>query len=1203
MNKKLWTSLDDFYSTPSATEADGTYDEFDAEVQVQISAIRTECGIDEDGNVAQHAGQGLERSDDQINDLRALLPSVSRRGFMRLTGAAAVFGLAGCWHSSPETLVPYVQQPEGSTIGEARHYSTFVRTGQHVQAVVAKLYDGRPIKLEGNPDCSTTRGRLDARGQAALVDLYDPDRVSFTRGTGVAEGTRSYQDGPRKNSEASSWAELDGLVGEAINIGSTALLTGPWNGPSRMALLKDVATSFGKPFTHAAWHPFAADVARQAREVSFGVAATPRYDLSEASVLVTLGSDILGGGQAGLAESVGFGDMRKIVGTGEHTSMGQFFAFEPTMSQGGSCADVRARIAMDKLASLTWALAAKVAQGLGVSLPAGVPTFDAGSFDADNIRMLEQLGYGSADGLLAAIADALLAAKKAGKNSLLYVGGVSQSGPESLPLHVAANYINSILGNEGVTVYAEAINEVDTSFAQTKALLASKPDTLIIAGCNPGYDYPDQAGLQAAIKQASTVIYVGDRVNETASLAASLAQTHYFAPTSHDLESWGDAEVRAGAYYLQQPMITPLWDTRALEESLMAFAVAAGQPAASLGQKVQKKAVVERSKVSRKALWHAGLAGVQSWAAYVKTIWTTQMHSQLKAAGKTTAFWKGAIARGVAGSVQAPQPVVAFKASAIPIAAVVSGPSLVISASRILGDGSQANNPFTQEIPDPISRITWDNYISVSMADAQTLKLGKDSVVEVQIAGQSFLVPAMVQPGQQAGVYELFTGWGRTEAGAVADMGGVVPEGGSLSRNHQVNAFQLTTDGARWGLPVTVSKADLSYELACAQGHNYMDGRSIALDDALDAHKEDPSYHNRGHHHALWVDGKGTTDSSVNGSVDSNNLSMWDQTHVNTGRRWGMSIDLNSCTGCNACIVACSIENNVPVVGRDEVRLGREMHWMRIDRYYSTPITEADHTEQHVEHESAIVAGDSKRYYAGAQDSFVEVFHQPMLCQQCGHAPCEEVCPAMATMQNDEGVNVQVYNRCIGTRYCANNCPYKVRRFNYYEYSKYRFGPQGSADPLGRVVKNLRTDLATSAEHEMSEAPLEMMLNPTVVVRSKGVMEKCNFCIGRTRDFRYEEKRTNRKLEDSKQQTACSQTCPTAAITFGDINDPSSTVSKVIDDDRGYRVLDFELNTRPSITYLRKVRNRPVLADEQPNAHGVGHGGHDTHAHAGEGHA
>jgi len=466
----------------------------------------------------------------------------------------------------------------------------------------------------------------------------------------------------------------------------------------------------------------------------------------------------------------------------------------------------------------------------------------------------------------------------------------------------------------------------------------------------------------------------------------------------------------------------------------------------------------------------------------------------------------------------------------------------VISPSRIMGDGTWLNNAWLQELPDPVSKVTWDNYLAMAFSDIQRLGLAPNDVVELKLGSVSVKLPVHVQEGQHPGTLQTFSGWGRARdcAGEIANAG--------LDPNFSVDVKPLLAAGTNGISGVaTINKTGETYVLANVQGHNRMHGRDIALDDVLDLHREDPGGKKRHHHRALW--GAGTD------GKDHGRLSVFGKSHDYVGHKWGMSVDLGSCFGCNACVVACNAENNIPVVGRDEVRRGREMHWLRIDRYYSSAQDDQDMLD-------------------------VDVIQQPVMCQQCDNAPCEEACPAMATMHNDEGINVMVYNRCIGTRYCSNNCPYKVRRFNWYEYGKYRFGPQGSGDAFGRIAKNLITGGATSSQAELSKHPLEMALNPEVTVRSRGVMEKCNFCLQRTRDIREREKTTNHAIRDGEITTACAQTCPTKAITFGDLNDEQSAVNAQIKQAHGYKLLDEVLNTRPAVTYLAKIRNRPAMAAE-----------------------
>ncbi|HYE07630.1 MAG TPA: 4Fe-4S dicluster domain-containing protein [Planctomycetota bacterium] len=1150
--------------------------EFGADVAAALADLRSRHGL----TTVSSAAEG--NTADEIDAIRAELQrgvsGVNRRGLLQLTGAAAVFALAGCWHKDPDTLVPHANQPEGTTTGNAVWYSTTLRSGGRAVAVIAKTYDGRPIKLEGNPDCplnngtvadnqgNVARGKLDTRTQASLMDLYDPDRRQT--GPGRKQGDAL---------QAIGWDELDATVGAALKQGPVTLITGPIDGPARRQLIDDLKKAFGARLTHAAYDAYAPDAAIAARGLAFGDAhakpATLR--LERASVIVTLGSDLLGGGQTGLPEQIGFGDFRRRIGHGEAATTGQLISFEPTLSQTGALADVRVRCAMGELAIVAWAIADEVAKLIGATLPASArQALDAnrGALALKPIASAEH-----AEGLdpIAYTARQLVAAKGKG---LVYVGGATHCGANSVPLHVAANYLNAILGNEGVTIEtgSNAASAITPSISATeRALTAASGGTLIVVDANPVFSLPM---AEAAVKAATTVVVLADRGDETLFAGNDGA---LLAPTPHGLESWGDAEPRAGVFCLQQPCIQPLWDSRAAEESLMAFAVAAGVAPDAFKAAKPEKAAARVAVCSRAPLWDALAHGVRPWQDYVRSVWLAKVR---QGGGDERAFWTAALARGcVGGATAADSAAPAFNDAALAGAAPVAPTAparfeLVLSASRIMRDGAQANNAWLQETSDPVSKATWDNYLAVSTGDWQKLGLpwyAKHTVVTLTVGAAKVKVPVHMQEGQHPGTLELFLGWGRTRAGQIAMPDDTRLRGGIDGVT--VNGFALEGAGhQRWGLAADATLEIESYEIANTQSHHHMDGRDVALDDVVELHRKDPKLEARGHHHALWQTG---ADGREHGR-----LNLWGHTHIFPGRRWGMVIDMNQCIACQACVVACTVENNVPVVGRDEVRKGREMHWIRIDRYYSGHSRNDKRAEERPGDQGYIEKLD------------VEVVFQPMLCQHCGHAPCEEVCPATATMRNEEGLNIQVYNRCIGTRYCSNNCPYKVRRFNFYEYSKYRAGPHGSGAPFDRVVGNLVSEGSTSSQAELSQRPLEMVLNPEITVRSKGVMEKCNFCVQRTREVREVEKASGRKHRDGAITTACAQACPTEAIVFGDINDESTRVSRTVaaaPTGYAYLLLDKELNTRPSVAYLRRLRHRPVTAEDVPTPHAA-HGPRDA---------
>ena len=1085
MTTTVWKSPTDLVEPARA-------EEFGVEVAAAISELRAHHGLD--AVSCQPEGRA--------EDWRLLLPQVNRRGFLQLTGAAAVFGLAGCG-KHPDVLAPLAHGIEGRKLGKAEYFASVLRDAGHAQAVLVKTVDGRPIKLEGNPDCPLSKGTTDARTQAALLNLYDPDRL---------------QTGPLKRTGSdwspTTWKDLDAAVGAALKGGRVGLLTGPVDGPAERALIDGLIAASGGKVVHAVYESLPRTAELSARTAALGERrgrSVPDHRIERAAVLLALG-DLLGGGHAGHAAHVGWGAFRR--------AGGKAIAVEAVMSQTGTVADVRIRCAADRLAWFAWAVAETCAKALNQALPAPI------SRELDRVRgagLATTLGLGPVRGgegdAIAYTAAQLLAAHKAGKPSLIYAGGASAS----RDLHLAATYLNVLLGNEGVTVVAgpetalvESPAAAGSTSAQALLAEAGSFDALIISGCNPVHSMPAAAAL---IAKAKLVVALADRRDETAALA------HWLAPTTHGLESWGDAEPAAGVYLLQQPALRPLWDARAAEQSLIAFAAAAALK--SFTAPVTAADPEGYTVVTRKAAWQPGVAGVLAWPDFIKQVWTSTVYPRSASLATPEAFWTAALTTGVLSvPVAETRDLPSFNPEAASLTAFTNEPGyqLVLSASRTLRDGAAANNPWLQELPDPVSKITWDNWLAISPVDAERELLGEGSVVTLKVGSQGVEVPVHIQDGQHPGTLELFLGWGRTQAGAVASLTDGFAVDGFAFAGHPVAGIQSAT----------IHGTGLTYIFAGTQGHDRIAGRPLPLDTEMAGHEL----------HAQWESG---TDGKPGGR-----LNLWRKSAAYLGRKWGMTVDLDTCTGCNACVVACSAENNIPVVGRDEVRNNRELHWIRIDRYYSsTGTTAADRLD-------------------------VDVVHQPMMCQHCDNAPCEVVCPANATMHNNEGVSLQVYNRCIGTRYCANNCPYKVRRFNWYEYSSYRAGPQGSGSPLARIQKNLITEGTTSSKSEMAHAPLQLLLNPEVTVRTKGVMEKCNFCVQRLRDIRDDEKASGKAMADGKITTACAQTCPSQAIVFGDLNDDTAKVVTFGEQHQGraFKALDEELNTRPAVAYLKRIRHR-----------------------------
>jgi molybdopterin-containing oxidoreductase family iron-sulfur binding subunit len=640
------------------------------------------------------------------------------------------------------------------------------------------------------------------------------------------------------------------------------------------------------------------------------------------------------------------------------------------------------------------------------------------------------------------------------------------AGTNDVALQHVVHTLNRLLGNLGTTLDLERPSLQrqgdDAAMAAVVGELArGEIHTLILHGVNPVYDDVDGAGLAAALGKVALSISTADRLDET-----SLA-VHAVCPDHHFLEAWGDAEPVAGHLSLTQPTIAPLFDTRSAAESLLRWI---GEPSDPYD--------------------------------FLRETWRARVWPRQHALATFDAFWDHTLERGVIdlGAEAAPASIPAsaptraaptdLRAALATLrddsarAAGLDGYELAVFEGVTMRDGRHANNPWLLELPDPITKVTWGNVALIAPALADRLGLVAGDVVAIGTPAGTVEVPAFLQPGQHPRTVSVAVGFGRREVGKAGNGVGV-------------NVFPLATmvRGARrgWIAGVTLSPTGRREQLASTQHHFSLEGRPIVLETTraeLAAPREAPEPLPN-----LW------------------------NPRPQGDRSWGMTIDLDACTGCSACVVACQAENNVPVVGKDQVQRERSMHWIRIDRYYR-----------------------------GAEDN-PQSLHQPMMCQHCGHAPCETVCPVLATTTSAEGLNQQVYNRCIGTRYCANNCPYKVRRFNWYNYTDNARFDFHMHNPVGRLV-----------------------LNPDVTVRSRGVMEKCSLCVQRIHAAKNAAVTRAQPLRDGDIETACQQVCPTDAIVFGDLNDPESSVAQRMRGDRTYRVLD-ELGTRPNVAYLKKVRH------------------------------
>jgi molybdopterin-containing oxidoreductase family iron-sulfur binding subunit len=910
---------------------------------------------------------GVEFSENPLQQIEA---GPSRRGFLKAAGFAfAGAALTGCSRAPVEKAMPYLGQPEGLVAGRAQCYASTCAGCAAGCGLLVKVRDGRPIKLEGNPDQAIGRGATCAVGQASILGLYDSLRLKQ----------------PLAASKPAAWAEIDAAIrGRLRPDTAVRYLSGSITSPTKQAAIDRFLKQFHDA-RHVMYDTLSASAILDAHQETHGARILPHYRFDRADVIASFDADFL----ATWISPVEFAHdyaLRRLP-----PSMSWHAQFEARMSLTGSKADRRVRIA-----------------------PAEIH---------DRLSHLaEQISSGHGDDL----AERLMRAR--GRSLVL-------AGVNDLDTQVLVNHINHLLGNYGTTLDIERPSRQrqgnDSELARLLGeLRAGQIGALFIDGVNPMAELPEAPEMG----RAGFVVSFAGTLDETAERA------HYVCPDHHYLESWSDAEPIAGLVSLTQPAIRPLGETRAVTESLNIWS---GEAASALDLLKQRYA--------------------QNWEHAVE-----------------------------AGFIEAQPPSrnLAWKAPAIHPrpAAQSSGYTLALYPSVGMLDGAHAYNPWLQELPDPITKITWENCASLSPATAAALGVADGDIVSIE----SMELPVVVQPGQHDRVVAVALGYGRKASERFANLGprwidrqptvnakGRIGENAARFLSLEKGAMRYERAGVR------ITKTGRRIELAATQTHHTLEGRPIVQEVALAEVGKPPEAAEA--HEELWP-----TD------------------HPTPGHRWAMAVDLNACTGCSACVVACQVENNTPVVGKDEVRRRREMHWIRIDRYYS-----------------------------GAPDN-VEVAHQPMMCQQCEHAPCETVCPTLATVHSDEGLNQQIYNRCVGTRYCANNCPYKTRRFNWFNYPR--------EDRLANLV-----------------------LNPDVTVRTRGVMEKCTFCVQRIQEAKIESKRAGAPLQDGDIRTACQQSCPAGAIVFGDINNPNSRISRLARDGRQYRVLE-ELNVGPSVHYLKIIK-------------------------------
>ena len=932
-------------------------------------------------------------------------PVKGRRNFLKLMGASlALAGLSACTRQPNEFIMPYVRQPEDLIPGRPLFYATATTLNGVASGVLAESHEGRPTKIEGNPEHPATLGACDSFSQASVLQLYDPDRMATVTNSG----------------EVRSWGMFYGALREILaeqkaNGGAgIRILTETVTSPTMADQLRRIRQLFPAMKWHQ-WEPAGPHSARAGAVMAFGQPVNTYYDLSNANVVVSIDSDFLASGPGSLRYARQFAARRRV--RGGQTAMNRLYVVEPMPTPTGSKADHRLPLRAADIEVFAGALTTAVGTGRGPKM----------GENHDVYKWVSEIGK-----------DLVRS-----KGASLVIAGEHQP-PE---VHALAHAMNVSLGNVGKTVFytdpieANPVDQVASLQDLVKDLDAGAVDLLLIVGGNPVFNAPVELGLRDRIPKARMRAHLNLYDDETSRACQwRLPETHY-------LEAWGDARAFDGTATIQQPLIQPLYGGKSAYEVLQMF--------------------TEQPEMGGREI--------------VKAYWASQ-HT----GADFEAWWRRAVHDGVVANTAFPTKAPALHGENI------SGPArsprlggkfeVIFRPDPAIYDGRFANNGWLQELPRPITKLTWDNAAIVSPGTAHILGVDTGDMLQLTYQGRSLRAPAWIQPGHVDGAVTLHLGYGRTRAGRAGTGVGFNPYG-------------LRTAEALWhdgGLDA--KKVEGSYVFATTQNEHTLDTRRHIFRAAdIEDYKKNP-------------------ESVHAGSEDPpRGLTLYPEWKYE-GHAWGMAIDLTSCTGCSACVVACQAENNIAVVGKDQVRRGRAMHWLRVDSYYKGEINDP------------------------------EIDNQPVTCMQCENAPCELVCPVQATNHSSEGLNDMVYNRCVGTRYCSNNCPYKVRRFNFYLYSDY-------------------------------ETPsLKLLHNPDVTVRSRGVMEKCTYCVQRINAAKIDAEKEGRKVRDGEIQTACQATCPTEAIIFGDVNDPNSRVSKMKAEKLNYGML-ADLNTRPRTTYLAELRN------------------------------
>ena len=970
----------------------------------------------------------------------------SRRDFLKYLGfsttAAAIAGCEGPVIKS----VPYVVQPEQIIPGVANYYATAIADGNDFRSILVKTREGRPIKIQNNKDAKSFNCS-NARVNASVLDLYDTYRLQ----------------GPKVDGNYVSWDDfnnqikgnLENLINDNKRI---VLLTQTQCSPTTKLILDKFLSKYSN-IEHIEYDTISSSSALDAFENIYGIRALADYDFSKAETIVSVDADFLSDWQGG-SYSSGWSKTR-VPNAANNNSMSYHIQFESNMTLSGANADNRVPANPSELKKILAHIYSRLSgQPVNGSLN---PNLD--KYVDLSVKKL----------------------KSSGTKSVL-ISGIDDVNAQEMVL-----MINDFLNSDVIDIESPRFIRNGRNSELLKMmedLKSGKISVMITSGINPGYSLPESEEFLKIFKNLEFTLSFSLKEDETSRVAK------FLGASSHYLESWGDYEFKTGHYYLAQPTIRPLFDTKQFQDVILSL-----------------------------------IGADTNFYDEIKSNWKNNILSS----GKT---WGKSLQDGFFYDYSQNKLSIRRKRINInsPFAESSNEFSLVLYPKVGMGDGQRASNAWLQEFPDPITRVTWDNYITLSITDAKKLKLKNYNVANGALNGsyakitsnsKEIIAPVIIQPGQAPGTIGLSFGYGKKY-------------GMSDEMKVGINAFNLYNDFNKIQ-KVNISKVKGDHEFACIQLHNTMMGRDeVIKETTLEIfNTKDKSY---------WNPTVMVSKNHIETKVTSPEVDIWRDFDRSIGHHFNLSIDLNSCNGCGACVIACTAENNVPVVGKEEVRKSRDMHWIRIDRYYSSEDTIQEDIK---------IAEEAKgfRKYKSTLNALEQaaenpqVVFQPIACMHCNHAPCETVCPVAATSHGRQGQNQMAYNRCVGTRYCANNCPYKVRRFNWFSYADNDEFDYNLNNPLGKMV-----------------------LNPDVTVRSRGVMEKCTLCIQKTQKVILDAKRDGRKVTDKDWQTACSDACSDGAMVFGDVNDKESEISKVREGDRTYRVLE-SLGTKPNVIYQTKIRN------------------------------